>query len=342
MANEIASAYIALYTTMPGVKNDIRKSLGGVDASAAGRGVGESFNAGLTGAIAGTTAAIVTKAIDMISNSLGSAISRVDTMSNFPKIMANLGYTSEEAADAIQTISTRLSGLPTAMDSMAGMVQQLAPLTGGLSEATDLSLALNNALLAGGKSTDIQANAMEQYTQMLAIGKVDMAAWRSMVAAMPGQMDQLAQSILGVDAKSMDLYASLQDGTVGFSDFNAAVLRLNSEGTGAYASFEQQARSATEGIATGQTNLNTAITRGLANVIAKFQPQITALLAGLTSFANDAFKALIGLFDWIAANKEWLTPIAVGIGIIVASVIAWNIVSKTWLGIQAIVAGAHV
>src|SRR5690606_13821310 len=143
-----------------------------------------------------------------------------------------------------------LMGLPTALDSMAGMVQQLAPLTGGLSEATDLSLALNNALLTGGKSTDIQANALEQYTQMLAVGKVDMAAWRSMVTAMPGQMNQLSESLLGAGAKSMDLYEAMKTGEVGFDEFNAAVLRLNSEGTGAFASFEEQARSATDGIAT--------------------------------------------------------------------------------------------
>src|SRR5690606_32489975 len=147
-----------------------------------------------------------------------------------------------------------------------------------LSEATDLSLALNNALLAGGKSTDIQANAMEQYTQMLTVGKVDMAAWRSMVSAMPGQMNQLSEVLLVAGAGSMDLYEALKTGEIGFDDFNQAVLRLNSEGTGAYASFAEQARSATDGIATSQANLGTAITRGLANLIAKFQPQITALL----------------------------------------------------------------
>src|SRR5690606_9852298 len=142
-----------------------------------------------------------------------------------------LGYSSDEAASSIDIMSDRLSGLPTSLDSMAGMVQQLAPLTGGLGEATDLSLALNNALLAGGKDTQIQANAMEQYTQMLAVGKVDMVAWRSMVSAVPGQMDQLGQSLLGAGAKSMDLYAAMKDGTVGFDEFKAAVVQLDEEGT---------------------------------------------------------------------------------------------------------------
>lgn len=340
-ATEIANAYIALYTRMPGVQNDIAKSLGGVDSGKLGEGVGSKFSAGIAGVVGGAMAAVTSKAIGLISNSINSAIARVDTINNFPKIMQNLGYSSDEAAASIQTMSTRLSGLPTALDSMAGMVQQLAPLTGGLSEATNLSLALNNALLAGGKSTDIQANAMEQYTQMLAVGKVDMAAWRSMVAAMPGQMDQLSASLLGAGNKSMDLYEAMKEGTVSFDEFNSAVLKLNEEGTGSFASFEQQARSATDGIATGQANLETAITRGLASLIGKFQPQITAMLAGITVAVNGAFGGISAAIDWMAENSEIAIPILSGLGAAIFAALVpaiWAAVTATWAFTVALLA----
>jgi tape measure domain-containing protein len=339
-ATEIANAYIALYTKMPGVQGDITKALGGVDATKAGEGVGSKFSAGIAGIVGGAMAAVTTKAIGVISSSIDAAIARVDTMTNFPKIMQNLGYSSDEAAASIQTMSQRLTGLPTALDSMAGMVQQLAPLAGGLSEATELSLALNNALLAGGKSTDIQANAMEQYTQMLAIGKVDMAAWRSMVSAMPGQMDQLAASLLGAGNKSMDLYEAMKEGTIGFDEFNAAVLRLNSEGTGEFASFETQARSATEGIGTGIANLNTAITRNLANVIQKMEPAITGFVAGLTAVTNAIGPLIAGVVDF-AMNSDLLVPVLAGLGAVILTALApsiWAAVTATWAWTAALLA----
>lgn len=341
MATEIAQAYIALTTKMTGVKNDIAGALNGSDVTSTVSASGKSMGNVLSGAIGGAVALGAAKAISMVKGAIDGAITRVDMMNNFPKVMANLGYSSDDAAASIQKMSERLTGLPTALDSMAGMVQQLAPLTGGLDEATELSLALNNALLAGGKSTEIQANAMEQYTQMLSVGKVDMAAWRSMVSAMPGQMNQLAESLLGTGAGAMDLYAAMQDGTVGFDEFNNAILALNSEGTGAFASFEEQARSATDGIATSQANLNTAITRGLAGLIDKVQPQITAILGAVTAGVGVAFSVLGGAFDWIAQHADIIGPILAGVAVALLVLLApaiWAAVVATWAWTAALLA----
>lgn len=324
---EIANAYVALQVKMPGVKNDISKALGGSGVQSAVAGQGRTMGNVLTGAIAGAAAAATSKAISMVTGSINSAIARVDTMNNFPKIMANLGFSAGDAKKSIDQMSKSLTGLPTSLDSMAGMVQQLAPLTGGLGEATDLSLALNNALLAGGKSTEVQANAMEQYVQQLAIGKVDMTAWRSMVSAMPGQMDQLSKSLLGAGAGQTDLYNAMQNGTVTFDQFNAAILSLNDKGASGFASFEEQARSATEGIATGQANLNTAIVRGMANLIQKFKPMIDAFIAGMTAFASGFFESVIGMADWVAENKDWLAPLAIGLGVLAGGFMAINTAS---------------
>lgn len=321
---ELAQSYVSVMVKMPGIKNDISKALGGSDVQSAVSGHGKTMGNVLTGAIAGAAAAATAKAISMVTGSINSAIARVDTMNNFPKIMSNLGYSAGDAKKSIDKMSKSLMGLPTSLDSMAGMVQQLAPLTGGLDEATNLSLALNNALLAGGKSTEIQANAMEQYTQMLSVGKVDMAAWRSMVSAMPGQMNQLSESMLGAGSGSMDLYEALKTGEVGFGDFNEAILALNKDGVGAYASFAQQAKDSTDGIATGQANLNTAIVRGMANLIQKFKPMIDTFLAGVTAFASGFFESIGNVVDWVVANKDWLAPLAIGLGVLAGGFMAIN------------------
>lgn len=334
---ELASAYINLQVKMPGVQSSIANALGGSPATSALKSSGSKMGSFLTGALGGAVALGLSKAVTAITSSLNAAISRVDTLNNFPKIMQNLGFSAGDAQKSIDRISKSLTGLPTSLDSMAGVVQQLAPLTGGLDEATDLSLALNNALLAGGKSTEVQANALEQYVQQLAVGKVDMAAWRSMQSAMPGQLDQVSKSLLGASANSTSLYDAMQNGTISFDQFNGAILDLNKNGLGEYASFADQAISATEGIATSQTNLGTAITRGLAALIEKFQPQIIAAMAAVTVAVNASFAAISGLFDWAAANMEWLGPLAAGIAGAAGAVIAWNIATKAWLAIQGAV-----
>lgn len=301
MSTEVASAYVALYAKMPGLKGDIESALGDATSAAesSGKNTGGKFSAGFAGAVGGVMASVASKAMDLISGSIDGAIARVDTLNNFPIIMENLGYSSEEAASAIEMMSDGLAGLPTSLDQMAGVAQKLAPLTGGLEEATELSLALNNAMLAGGKDTQTQANAMEQYTQMLAVGKVDMAAWRSMVSAMPGQMDQLAESLLGAGNKSMDLYSALQSGTIGFDEFNDAIVQLNQEGTGEFASFADQAIGATGGIGTTMANFQTAITRGLADIIQEAQPLISGLVAGGTEVANQVLPLMAEGVAWL-------------------------------------------
>ena len=326
MATEIADAYVAIYTTMPGVKKDIQNALdsGASGASDSGAKAGSLFSSGMAGAIGGAVASVTSRAIDTIGSSIDSAISRVDTMANFPTMMQNLGYSAADAEKEIQRMSAALDGLPTSLDQMTGAVAVFAPLTGGIEEATDLSLALNNALLAGGKSTEMQAEAMNQYSQMLSVGAVDMQAWRTMVAAMPGQMDQLAKSLLGAEAKQTDLYEAMKEGTVSFDDFNQAVIDLNENGSGNFASFEEQARASTGGIATQMQNLKTAIVRSVAGLIERFRPQITAVMGAVKEGVKIAFDAVMGFADWVAANKDWLAPLAISVGVFTAAMWAAN------------------
>ncbi|WZU00612.1 hypothetical protein MGH68_13835 [Erysipelothrix sp. D19-032] len=51
-----------------------------------------------------------------VSQALQSSISRVDTLNNFPKTMANLGIGSNDAKLSIDRLSEGLKGLPTTID----------------------------------------------------------------------------------------------------------------------------------------------------------------------------------------------------------------------------------
>ena len=211
----------------------------------------------------------VTKAFsaawNMVNNSMDGAISRLDTMNNFPKVMSNLGIGAEESDKAIKTLSNRLKGLPTTLDSAALGVQRLTSKNGDVKKSTDMFLAMNNAILAGGASTEIQASAVEQLSQAYAKGKPDMMEWRTMLTAMPAQLKQVAVAMGYVDADALG--EALRDGSVSMDEFMAKIVEMNEKGVAGFKSFDEQARNATGGIQTSITNMKTAVARGVANAI---------------------------------------------------------------------------
>jgi tape measure domain-containing protein len=306
---ELATAYITLIPSLRGAAASITKQLGEVDTSGAGKTMGGKAGGGFAsgllgaGAIAGAAAAVTSKAMGVISNSMGGAISRIDTMNNFPKVMQNLGYSSEDASKSIKKMSDRLTGLPTSLDSMTGMVQQIAPLTGGLDEATNIGLAFNDMLLASGKGTADQTRAMEQYAQMLSKGAVDLQSWRTLQEVMPGQLNQVAQALLGPTANSQSLYEAMQNGTVSMDDFNNAMLNLDQNGANGFASFSQQAKDATGGIATAFANVKTSISRSLAGVMdAIGQTNISGVINGISPIISGIGNVLVTMVNMVKAS----------------------------------------
>lgn len=319
MAYNLATAYVPIVPSMEGVGKAIEKAFGDASQNAGSKGggqAGKGFASGLLakGGIIGAAAAVTTKAMGVISNSIGSAVGRADQMNNFPKVMKNLGYSSQDAAASIKKISNALDGLPTTSSAMTGMVQQLAPLTSNLDEATDIALAFNNAMLAGGASTMEQENALTQYTQMLSAGKVDMQAWRSIQAAMPGQLNQVAEAMLGAGKNSNDLYEAMKNGSISFDDFNKKIMELNQNGFGKYASFAQQAKDATQGIGTAMENVKNRVAKAVQKVIeAVGVENIAGAINGFSSQfgkVGDAAASMVtGVKGWFGKAAQAAQPL---------------------------------
>ena len=273
---DVASGSVLLTPKFDNLTSSIADQLDGAFSGAskiggrAGSDAGGKFSSGLSakaGAVMGLVSSVTSKAFDAISNSLGSAIGRVDTMSNFPKVMKNLGYSSDDASASIKKMSASIDGLPTSLPALTGMVQQLAPLCGGLDEATNIGIAFNDMCLASGASTADVSRAMQQYSQILSKGIPDMQDWKTLQEVMPGQLNQVAKALIGPTANSKDLYNALKDGSITMGDFNNAVMKLDKEGVDGFASFAQQAKDATQGIGTALDNIPNRISKALQKVI---------------------------------------------------------------------------
>lgn len=276
MAGTVVRGSVLLTPKFDNLGANVKRVLGSGYKSAvsvhtnAGRQAAQNYASGFggaTGAIMGIVSSVTSRALDAISGSIASAVNRVDTIANFPKIMQSVGYSADEARTTIERLSSGIDGLPTSLDAIVGSVQKIAPVSGSLATATDVALAFNNALLAGGKSQEVMNSAFEQYSQMLSTGRVDMQSWKILAQAMPGQLNQIAKALLGANANQADLYKAMQSGAITFDQFNNAIVSLNNEGLPGYASFAEQARISTESIGTAWTNVQNRINKAVAKII---------------------------------------------------------------------------
>ena len=279
----------------------------------------------------------------LIAKNIGGAVKRVDTLNNFPKVMENLGFATDESSKALTKLDMGVRGLPTSLDKIASAMQNIAPSAKSIDEATNLALALNNALIAGGKPADMQATAMEQFSQAIAKGKPDMMEWRSLASAMPGQMKQLSNS-LGYD-NWQKMASAVSDGSLEFSKVTDGIIALNTKGLGEFPSFAEQAKNSAGGLQTGMANMNTAIARGLANVMqAVGSTEIANAMGSLGKTIENGLKGFVKFIEFLKRNKDIVMPLVVGISAMVAAITAWYVVTKLQAAAQAVlnaVTNAH-
>ena len=268
-------------------------------------------------------------AMNQINSSLDGAISRLDTLNNFPKVMSNLGIGAEDADKSIKKLSDKLAGLPTTLDEGAMAVQRFTSANGDIEKSTDLFLALNNAILAGGASSEIQSSALEQLSQSYAKGKPDMMEWRTAMTAMPAQLKQVATAMGYVDASALG--EALREGDASMDDFMDTIMQLNTKGIDGFASFEEQARNSTGGIQTSITVAKTQIVKGVADIIQSLNKGLEeANLPNLTEIIQNIGKGAKQVLDVVAdklpAIISFLKTIAPILAPILAAVMAFKVV----------------
>ena len=230
---------------------------------------------------------LITKAFSALSSQMDGAIARFDALNNFPKVMSNLGIGAADSEAAITTLSERLRGLPTTLDAGTSAVQRFTSANGNVKASTEMFLALNNAILAGGGSMETQRAALEQLSQSYAKGKPDMMEWRTALTAMPAQLKQVASAMGYVDASALG--EALRSGKASMNDFMLTLIKLNKNGINGLPNLATQAKNATGGIATSMVNMKTAIQRGLADIMnAIGQSNIAAFFNGVASAIGTA------------------------------------------------------
>ena len=244
-----------------------------------------------------------------VTSNIDGAVKRVDTLNNFPRVMQNFGISGLEASKMIKQLDIGVKGLPTSLNDIASLAQSFVPVTKNTEMATKTSLALNNALLAGGAVEQVRTSAMEQFRQALSKGRPEMEDWKALETAMPAQLQQTAKALgLGTGALSaysangQGLYKAMKAGKITMDDFNNAMIKLNETGLGGFPSFAEQAKNATGGLQTSIANATTAITRGIGDII---QAIGTDVLGAAIGDSGKRFEGVMkSIADWIRKNHD--------------------------------------
>lgn len=262
--------------------------------SAGGSSISSTFKsmAGAMGVVA-----IAGKAWDVVKDSMSGAINRFDTLNKYPVVMKALNYSTKDVAKSTAILSKGIDGLPTSLQDVTSVAQQLAPLTGSATKASKSAIALNNAFLASGASVADTSRGLQQYTQMLSTGKVDLMSYRTLMETMPIALRKVANSF-GFTGKSaeQDLYKALQSGQITVDQLNDRFIKLN----GGVNGFAQLAKKNSEGIGTSFANLKNAVVKNLANMLSAIDNgfkqagfgSIAQILDNMKGSINSAFQVI--------------------------------------------------
>lgn len=289
----------------------------------------ESKSTSFTAALKGTAVGmgvykVAAKAASAVSDQFTGAVSRFDTLNNFPKVMESMGASSNQANQAIKTLSNGIQGLPTSLDEVATTTQVFMPLSKNANDAAKATLALNDAFLASNATTADASRGLEQYKQMLANGKVDMMGWRSIEETMPASLQKVAKSFGITSGSTQELYNQLDSGKITMKELNDRFIKLDEGANG----FHQNALNATNGIGTAFTNMGTRTKIALANVLTGFNDMVKQLTGNsiggninkITSqfgnFGKAGQQALEGLGKWLKP----LTPAFKTLGDIIGTI----------------------
>lgn len=250
-------------------------------------------------AIGGAAFKLASKAVDLLTDSLGGAIQRFDTLESYPRVMQAMGHSTEDVTRSTKKLAAGIEGLPTTLNEVVGTAKRLTSITGDINKSTDLTLALNNAFLASGSSSADASRGLQQFSQMLSAGKVDMQSWKTLQETMPYALQKTADSFgfAGQSAQN-DFYSALKEGRITFNQFSKKLVELN----GGVGGFAELAKSNSKGIQTSFGNLKNAVVKGVANTI-KALDDLTKAATGKTIAENfDALKVIINAAFGVIVN----------------------------------------
>lgn len=335
-ADKKATAFNSVFSRMSSAVPGVSKSTSAIGKAFSALGnVGKTL--GKTGAlaVAGVAVGAVSKATSGLMGAIDGAISRLDTLERFPKIMQNLGVTTSESDRIISSLDKHFTGLPVRLDSASQAYMRVFSLTGqNTKQAEALTKGYYDMMLAGGAGVEAADSAMQQWMQVMSQvksgGAIDLQSWQIIMNGARGSITQLAQALLGPQATAEDLRDAVNDGRISFDDLNNAIVTMDTDGMAGFVSYSEQAKTATNGIDTQLKNVASRIVKIVAEIANIFgYDNITSMLEAWANKLSEVGKFVQSvrdysqpLRDWISGHSEEVNTMLTGVVILLGLALA--------------------
>ena len=254
----------------------------------------------------------VQKVIGLVTDSVGGAISRMDTMTNFQRKMSVMTGSSDTAKAALERLKATTKGTAYGLDVAAAAAQNFAIRGASIGTATAQVEKWGDAVAFYGNGTNEQfSNVMDALGKMLSKGKVEMDQLDRLTDAGINAVGIYAQAT-GTSAAAV--HKSLSKGEISSQKFIDTVSTAFSEGTNGVLNVTGAAKEAGGTWATSIENMRAAVKRGVISMIENVNNALSAagfgsILTGIQSFGTLMENMLGGLGERIGIILNMFSPL---------------------------------
>lgn len=256
---------------------------------------------------------LISKGFSMVSDSVGKAIARIDTMDSFERTMTLMTGSTDKAESALERLKEQATGTAYGLDVTAKATQGLVTSGVDIKDSTRLVGGWMDAVATYGDGTNATLDrVMLQLGQMASKGKANLGDLKSaMEAGIP--VIQMYAEATGQSAE--DVNKSISKGEISATDFLETIDKAFREGTRSFAGIEGAAKNAGSSWQGTFDNMSAATTRGMLSIIQSIEdaraskglPGMKDMVAEFGKSSEKSLKAVGEVAGFVATHFETLS-----------------------------------
>lgn len=242
------------------------------------------------------------------AGNLDSAMTRYDILNTFTPYMAAAGVDSATADRALQRVNDAILGVPIGLDEAAQRLRRYQMFLGDTEQATNLTIGVQNAILAGGASEQMKNQAYMQIDRLLSAGKLNTSRqWLSLIQGLGVSMTYVNKQMGTAGMTVNEFVAGLTSGEISTREFLNALMELGKGESDAAQGLRGLVDIYKSTLEAWRSNIRFAATRGQANIFSALDETLetytgkgnTGYMKVYRDFMNNAYK---GVASYIKDN----------------------------------------
>lgn len=191
---------------------------------------------GLGGFVSTFENTLISRFTGLFTSQLDNAITRFDIMKTFPLTMQQFGVSINASSAAIKKMNEAVIGLPTSLSEIVELSQRFVSVMPAMglhgdelmSKASDFAIAINNAFLAGGNTSQQAYFAMMQLQDLFTKGELTEREWKSLSTGLQGAGLKIAEYFNYENF--LQLAEAIDAGNVSLEQFVDGIIELGTSG----------------------------------------------------------------------------------------------------------------